>query len=72
MADETFRPQKRSISQEEIEGDEVQHSDADNAAEQLARMSQMRQSAAAEVNKEFENPATEAGVKVSGRVPDSF
>lgn len=72
MADETFRPQKRSISQEEIDGDEVQNGDAENAAEQLARMAQMRQNAAAEVNKEFENPATEAGVKISGRVPDAF
>jgi hypothetical protein len=71
MADETFRPQKRSISQEEIDGD-FQNTENENAAEQLARMAAMRQSAAAEVEKELENPAAEAGVKVTGRIPEAF
>jgi hypothetical protein len=72
MADEAFRPQKRSISQEEIENADRGQNDSDNAAEQLARMAEMRQKAAVEVGQEFQNPSAEAGLNVTGRVPEAF
>ena len=64
MADETFRPQRKPISQEEVGGD--------NAAEQLERMASMRNAAAEEVGAEFENPNSESAMKVSGNIPEAF
>jgi len=64
MADETFRPQKRSISQDEVEGNDV--------AEQLNKMAEMRRQAAEEVGQTYTNPESEAGMKMSGNVPEGF
>ena len=70
MTDETFRPQKRSISEEDIndapEG-------AENASGQLEAMAAMRQRAAAEVGSELNNPQLEGqAVKFSGKIPDGL
>ena len=74
MADETFRPQKRSISQDEIENADVGQDtgDAENAAETLASMQAMRNRVAAEVGREMEGPQGEIGMQVSGKVPEAF
>lgn len=68
MADEAFRPQRKPISQEDL-GNE---GSGDNAAEQLERMSSMRQRASAEVDEDFSNPSKESGMKIEGNVPDFF
>jgi hypothetical protein len=49
MADDSFRPQKRQISQEEIS----QQDPPGNAAEELEQMAEMRRRAAAEVSEDF-------------------
>lgn len=69
MADETFRPQRRPVSQEEI-----QNESQDNASDQLEQMAAFRQKAADEsgAGESFINPEAEGGMKVSGRVPDAF
>lgn len=64
MADDTFRPQKRTISQEDL-GEK----NANNAAEQLEQMAQMRQRMQQEVNEDF---SPEAGGPVQGAVPEIF
>jgi hypothetical protein len=70
MADEAFRPQKKSISQEEIEGASYD-SDSENASQRLSEMAAMRKRAAEEVGSDFKNPE-EAGVRVTGKVPEAF
>jgi hypothetical protein len=67
MADETFRPQKKPISQEEITG-----GGADNAAEQLERMAAMRQRLAADSDEDFNDPNRDTGVRITGNVPEQF
>ena len=64
MADESFRPQKRSISQDEVEGNEV--------AEQLSNMAEMRRQAAEEGGQEYVNPESDSGIKFSGNMPEGF
>lgn len=72
MADEAFRPQKRSISQEDIDGSENASGGSDNASEPLSEMASMRQRLAEEVGKEVENPSEGSGMRVSGKVPEEF
>jgi hypothetical protein len=66
MADETFRPQKRPVSQEDVQDN------GQNASEQLASMAAFRQRAAEEGGEEFANPEGESGVKITGKVPEGF
>ena len=65
MADESFRPQRRQITEGEIESTQ-------NAAEQLAEMAEMRRRAAEEVGDDFEQPAGEIGARVKGNIPEAF
>jgi hypothetical protein len=67
MAEETFRPQRKSISQEDLEDSQVETQD--NAADQLARMAEMRKNISAEVGKE--DPSGE-GIQIKGNVPEAF
>ena len=69
MADDAFRPQKRSISQNEINDD-----GASNAADQLSEMAEMRKRVSENVEEELQNPGLnpEAGVQVRGNVPEIF
>lgn len=67
MADDNFRPQKRPVSQEEIQ-DEAQ----EGAADTLAQMAAFRQKAADEVSEDFVNPEAESGVKITGKVPEGL
>lgn len=69
MADD-FRPQKRSISQEEI-NTEDQVPVANNASEQLEQMEAMR-SRVSEVGQELNSPKPDAGINISGKVPEAF
>lgn len=71
MADENFRPQKRSISQDDIEGSSYD-SGAENASERLSEMAAMRQRIADDVGREVENPSEDSGMRVSGKVPEAF
>lgn len=69
MADETFRPQKRQITEDDIDT----NGDADQgAAEHLAEMAAMRQRAAQEVGEDFSPPDGEIGGKVKGNIPEAF
>lgn len=73
MADETFRPQKKSISQEEVENKVV--GDNENASEQLAQMKAMRDRIANEEDEqqqEFGEFSTENNPNVKGNVPEIF
>ena len=72
MADEAFRPQKRSISQDDIDGSENASGGSDNASETLSEMASMRQRLAEDVGKEVENPSEGSGMRVSGKVPEEF
>jgi hypothetical protein len=65
MADETFRPQKRSISQEDIEGRE-------SAADQLEAMAAMRQRVNENENEEDPQTSNTEGMQVTGNVPPAF
>jgi hypothetical protein len=71
MADEAFRPQKRSISQDEIDGDQPNDGES-NASERLSEMAAMRKRVAEEVGQETESPSEEGGIRVSGNVPEAF
>lgn len=64
MADDTFRPQKKTISQEELG-----ENNAENAAKQLEQMAQMRQRMQQEVNEDFSSSETSP---VQGDVPEIF
>jgi len=68
MADDTFRPQRKQISQNEISGEGVQS----DAAAQLAEMAAMRQRAASEVGENFNDPTGDASGVVKGNVPEAF
>ena len=65
MADETFRPQKRSISQEDIEGRE-------SAADQLEAMAAMRQRVNENESEEDLQTTNPEGVQVTGKIPEAF
>lgn len=60
-------PQKKPISQSEIEG-----GSPNNASEALESMRAMREAAAREVDRELEDPSPDAGVKITGSVPEGF
>lgn len=66
MQDETFTPQKRPILQDEVE------ENGKNAAEMLENMRKMRESAAKEAEREFNEPNPDAAVQMSGKVPEGF
>lgn len=77
MADETYRPQKKSIRAEDLAG-EVDMPDSltgrtakDNQAA-LNQMAAVRAAASAEVGKEINNPQREGGMQVTGPVPEFF
>lgn len=74
MTDETFRPQKRSISEEDIQNAPVNEipQTTENAASELESMARMRQKAAAEVGAELNNPQLESGVKFTGKIPEGL
>jgi hypothetical protein len=74
MTDETFRPQKRSISEEDLQNSNVdnQGTSQENTAAGLEAMAQMRQRAAAEVGAELNNPQLESGVKFTGKIPEGL
>lgn len=72
MADETFRPQKRPISQEELENVDESNSAEENVSDQLSKMASMRQRVAEEVGSDFEDPNSETGMRVTGNVPEAF
>jgi len=71
MADETFSPQRKPILKSEVEEEHP-----DNAAEMLEEMHKMRAAAAREANDQddgdFDQPNPDAGIQVSGRVPEGF
>jgi hypothetical protein len=74
MTDETFRPQKKSISEDDIQNatNEPQ-SQPQNASKELEAMAQMRQRAAMEVGSELNNPQLEGqAVKFTGKVPEGL
>lgn len=68
MADDTFRPQRKQISQDDISGE----GNTTDAAAQLAEMAAMRQRAASEVGGDFNDAAGEASGVVKGNVPEAF
>jgi hypothetical protein len=68
MAEDSFRPQKRQISQDEISQD----SSAEGAAEQLESMAAMRRRASEEINEDFSEPQGELAQRVKGNVPEVF
>jgi hypothetical protein len=70
MSDDSFRPQRRQITEGEIEtGSQV----SNNAAEELAEMAAMRQRAARGDDDEDAPGADLApGGKVKGKIPDAF
>lgn len=68
MADDTFMPQKKPISQREVEGGGA----PENASETLEGMRAMREAAAREVDREFDNPNPDSDVKITGNVPEGF
>lgn len=72
MADDSFRPQRRQITEGEIDaGNEA----PGNASEQLAEMAAMRQRAAQEVDDEngsATGPDVVPGGRVKGNIPDAF
>lgn len=74
MTDETFRPQKRSISEEDIQNAPVNEipQTTESAASELESMARMRQRAAAEVGAELNNPQLESGVKFTGKIPEGL
>lgn len=74
MADETFRPQKRSISDDEIQNASSFDNDIpqQNVASGLDSMAKMRQQAASEVGEELNNPQLEASVKFTGKIPEGL
>ena len=71
MAEDAFKPQKRTISQEEIEGQDMESNSGDNASDQLAQMEQMRNNINKEVGNEIGNNP-EAGIQIKGNVPEAF
>lgn len=68
MADDTFMPQKKPISREEVESAGAPQ----NAAETLERIQQMRRAVEEDVEQSFNNPSPDAGVQVKGKVPEGF
>lgn len=69
MSEESFRPQKRQITEDDISGD----SDVpQGASEHLAEMAAMRQRAAQEVGDDFQQPQGDFGGRVKGKVPEAF
>lgn len=68
MADESFRPQRRQITQDDI-------SQAEGPAEataELAEMAAMRKRAAEEVGEDFQGPQGENSGRIKGNVPEAF
>lgn len=68
MAEDSFKPQRRQISQDEISNEEV----GQEATSQLEEMAAMRKRAEEEVGEDFQDPQVELSGKVRGRVPDAF
>jgi len=72
MADDSFRPQKRQISPEEVS----QQDPPTNAAEELDQMAEMRRRAAAEVSEDFPSqpsgPQGDNQGRVKGNIPEAF
>lgn len=69
MADESFRPQKRQISQDDIQQDSENGSEATARLEEMAAM---RKRAAEESNDDFQDPQGDFAKRVTGAVPDAF
>jgi hypothetical protein len=72
MADDAFKPQKRPILQEEITDNESLENSSENVADQLSKMAAMRQKASEEVGTDFNDPNSEAGMRVTGTIPEAF
>lgn len=66
MSEDNFKPKKQPISQEEIQ------EDGTNASEQLAQMAAFRKKAAEDAGQDFQNPDSEAGMRVTGRIPEAM
>ena len=66
MADESFMPQKRPISQNDVRGDERPQ----NASELLQNMQKMRESVSEDNTQTA--PSPDATVQVTGNVPEGF
>lgn len=69
MSEDSFRPQRRQITEGDISGADEAHQ---GAADQLAEMAAMRQRAAQEVGDDFQSPEGDFGGKVKGNVPEAF
>lgn len=69
MSEDSFRPQRRQITEGEIsDADE----DPQGAADQLADMAAMRKRASDEVGDDFRPPEGDFSGKVKGNVPEAF
>jgi len=71
MAEDAFRPQKRTINSEDIGSEEEGER---NAAEQLSEMAAMRKRAAEEVEEDFPSQSQDVmpSGSVKGNIPDAF
>lgn len=69
MSDDTYRPQRRPVSENEIQED---NTGVENAAEQLESMAAFRKRAAEESGNDFTNPEAESGVKITGKIPPAM
>lgn len=67
MADESFRPQKRQITEGEIDVDNEQE-----VTDHLEEMAEMRRRAADESGEDFQTPSGELAGRVKGNVPEAF
>lgn len=69
MADESFKPQRRQITQDEISQKDAE---AAEVASHLEEMAAMRRKAAEEVNEDFQAPEGDFAGKVQGNIPEAF
>jgi hypothetical protein len=69
MSEDAFRPQKRQITEDDLEQNDE---GPQGANEQLAEMAAMRQKAAEEVGEDFALPQGDLGGRVKGNVPEAF
>jgi hypothetical protein len=69
MSEDSFRPQRRQITEDEVAQDDGAEQGAN---EQLAEMAAMRQRAAQEVGDDFNAPEGDFGGRVKGNVPEAF
>lgn len=77
MSEDAFRPQKRQITEGDIESNE---NNPQNASEQLAEMAAMRNRAAQEVEEDFPNQGANQGAaqwandgsRIKGNIPEVF